>query len=288
MTDSLISEAEAFEHCLIVAKSVGEPLGLSQKPQQNADSQADREEYFQVGCDLGLDEPSQGRKEHQASRHDGRIYIYRKWFETLLASNMSPRDRLIIEYSLLEALRTGEISSLRVNYCDLSAGLIHVLDSKKHAFRLVPYRPIVAKHTATYIQEHHLKPDDILLQSRKKHQRKPDSKCRGVGLTEASIERLMDQCCAACGVPSLNPRDGRAYFATVWHFVKHKSMYHLKAILGHDSVQSTEHYLSRIVDVQDMINEFHEGEDDGLVSGEPCVFASKCHGFQPQTLEVDP
>ena len=217
---------------------------------------------------------------YRSEGSEGRIVIYRSHFARLLAWPKPLRDQLILELPTLQAFRSGEVSSFKAEYVDLERWDLQVLDSKKHKLSMVPLDPVVAEHLAEYILREGLT-EGILLRalpkaSRKTH--KPGSKTKGIGLSITHIDRIWAKWCSASGVPYMSARMGRAYFATKWHFVEHKSLFNLMTILRHDDLQSTEHYLARIVTYEDVKNEFYYG----LKS----PFASQCARFEKCPLSA--
>jgi integrase len=206
------------------------------------------------------------KKPHQIDGSKGKIYVYRRYFEKIRELPKSLRGQILVELLMDHGLRSGEASSQRIELCDLANGLLHVLDSKKGTLRIVPMRYRTGKHIATHIQV--LKKSyGFLIQSRRKV-RKPNSKTQGEGISDCQIGRILAHYCIEADVPVMAPRMFRAYCASKWMFVDHKSIYHLKALLGHDDIQSTEHYVNKLVDVDDFVEEFHQGEeqDGGKVS----------------------
>jgi len=180
---------------------------------------------------------------------EGRIVVYREYFQRLLKTSMPLRDRLVIELPCFEGLRSGEVSSLRAEWVDIENGDIKVLDSKKHTMFTLPLDPTVAKHI---IQ---LNIHEGFLIRALPHARRQS----GVGLSVTHIDRIWADQCKKADVPVMPARMGRCYFACQWHFVERKSMFHLMAMLRHDSLQSTEHYLSKLVDYEDLKAEFQQG-----------------------------
>lgn len=179
-------------------------------------------------------------------KREGRIVVYRSYFQRLLSIPKPPRDQLIIELPCLEGLRSGEITEQKAEWFDVSNGDLKVLDSKKHEIFTIALDPTVAKH---FIQmDIH---EGYLIQGRKH---------TGKGLEPETIERIWAEYCIRANIPILSPRVGRAYLATVEHFVLGKPTGYIQWLLRHDSLQSTEHYLSRIVSYEDMKTLFYQGK----------------------------
>lgn len=182
-------------------------------------------------------------------KEEGKLIIHRGYFAKLLAAPKSLRDQLVFELPILNGLRAGEVSTLCSERIDFERGDLMVLDSKKKVLMPVPLDPTVAKHLDEYIQETGRR-EGYLIQGRKH---------TGKGLTVIQVERLWKDHCEALDIPVMPPRYGRAYFAAKWHFVEHKSIYGLMAVLRHDAIQSTEHYLSRLCDYLTVKAEFLNG-----------------------------
>jgi integrase len=186
------------------------------------------------------------------------------------------RDQLLLELPVLQALRTGEVSSLRVEYIDYDHGDLTVLDSKKHKPFLIPLDPVVAEHLAEYVKEKALT-EGFLLQreTRAGRQRRPGSKTKGAGLLSlTAIQHVWDKVCDFNGIPRMSPRMGRAYFACKWHYVDHKSMYALMTILRHDDILATQRYLSKLIDYEAVKGEFYHGMKTPFQS--ECSRSDKC------------
>jgi integrase len=209
-------------------------------------------------------------------KQEGRIVIYRDWFEKLLSIPKPLRDQLVIELPTLEAFRSGEVSSLRVENVDFERGDLRVLDSKKRQLFPIPLNPVVAKHLDEYIQQEGIREGYVIRALPKAPHvgHKKDSKTLGAGLSESAIQKIWERCCLTANVPVMPPRTGRAYFATDWHFVKHKSMFHLMAILRHTNIRVTEDYLEKLVTFEDLKAEFYQGMDSPF--GSDCVRAESC------------
>jgi len=189
---------------------------------------------------------------------EGRIVVYRAYFQRLLKTSMPLRDRLVIELPCLEGLRSGEISTLRAEWIDLENGDIRILDSKKQTMFTLPLDPTVAKHVIQLgIHE------GFLIRGRKR---------TGKGLSVTHVERLWKDYCVDAGIPPMSPRMGRAYFAVIEHFVLRKPIGYIQFMLRHDDLQSTEHYVNcDIVDYGDMKEIFYQGKENRM--------------FQPQIKE---
>lgn len=183
---------------------------------------------------------------HPKHEREGRIVVYRSYFQRLLSTPKPLRDQLCLELPCLEGLRTGEISTLRAEWFDVSNGDLKVLDSKKNEMFTLPLDPTVAKH---FIQMNVT--EGFLIQGRKR---------TGRGLTPCHIERIWKDWSWTSNIPVLHPRLGRAYLATFEHFVLGKPTSYIQWLLRHDSLQSTEHYLSRIVSYEDMKSLFYMGK----------------------------
>lgn len=213
----------------------------------------------------------------QPSENRERIVVVRSHFRKLLAFPKPLRDQLLIELPTLEAFRTGEVSSLRAEYVDFEAGDLLVMDSKKKKLCMVPLDPTVAAHLAEYMRLEDIR-KGIIIQPKKNANhvgRKPGSKTLGEGLSETMIKRVWGYYCGFCNIPMMPPRYGRAYFATVEHFVMGKPLAYIQFMLRHDDLQSTEHYVcNRIVSYEDMKGMFYNSKDS--LFGSECARSMSC------------
>jgi len=212
-----------------------------------------------------------------SSESEGKIIVYRGYFVRLLSIAKPLRDQLIIELPTLQAFRTGEVSSFRVEYIDFERGDLQVLDSKKYKLFTIPLDGTVAQHLAQYIHAKGLT-EGFVIQSETKagRKRKLGSKTKGVGLSLTAIQRVWDKWCVAAGIPVMSPRMGRAYFACVWYFVDHKNIYDLQAILRHDDILATEKYLSKIHSYEDLKTEFYRGKKSAFSALSSCTRFDAC------------
>ena len=213
---------------------------------------------------------------------EGKIIVYRGYFLRLLAYPKSLRDQLLIELPTKQALRTGEVSSLRAEYVDFERGDLQVLDSKKYRLLTVPLDPVVAEHLAEYLQTRGLKQGLIFVAEQKAgRKRKLNSKTKGTGLSLTLIQWVWRKWCLESGIPYMSPRMGRAYFAAEWCMGKRKkSMKGLQAVLRHDDILATEKYLNKIVSYEDVKAEFLEGLKSPFVAD--CVRSEDCPLAVPQ------
>lgn len=207
---------------------------------------------------------------------EGQIVIYRDYFERLLNAKKSLRDQLMIEASILQALRTGEVASLRVEWFDFEHGILQVLDSKKHKLLPKPLNPTVWKHAFEYISQKGWT-TGLLFRREQPGGSKPEDP--NAPLSTQAIFQVWRKLCVIEGIPPMSPRMGRAYFACVWCFgqppyLPKKSMKGLQVILGHTNIHSTEAYLNKIIDFNDVYREFYEGLESPFTS--ECIRAAQC------------
>ena len=222
---------------------VGYPLHLKKNQTQEATAKLDSEQR-QVAGEYAV-----------KHRSEPPIYIYTRYVEMVLDCPKRLRDQVILLLAAWEGLRSGEISSLCWEMIDLEHGLLHVLDSKKRTVRLVPLRFRVAKYIALYIQEVKIT-HGFLIQQLRKHPRKPGSKTRGAGISITQLDKILWNYCDLLDVPRMDLRKLRSYCALTLHD-RRVPMNVIKAWLGHDDIQSTEHYLGKLVDVKKMLDEAH-------------------------------
>lgn len=223
---------------------------------------------------------------HKKKRVEGKITVYRGYFLKLLAVPKPLRDQLIIELPTLMAFRTSEVCTARKEHVDFERGDMQVLDSKKHKFFTVPLDPQVAEHLDSFIGENNL--TGVLFRPVQK------AGCKGKNpyLSNTLIEYVWEKWCREASVPHMPPRMGRAYFAVNWHIVEGKSLIGLMDILRHDSLLSTQKYLSKIRCYEDVKAEFYRGKKWNTQSQcarfNCCPLATKdcyCHMFTPK-IEV--
>jgi len=182
---------------------------------------------------------------------EAKIIIYREYFMRLLAYPKPLRDHLIIELPTLNALRTAEVATVKIEHIDLERGDLQVYDSKKKRLITVPLDYTVAKHIAIYVGKTGIKEGFLLKRGRGR---------RRVGrMTNEAIQYIWNRWCDACGIPRMSPRYGRAYFAVEWHIVRRKSLIGLMDVLRHSSLLATQKYLSKIRCYEDVKSEFYEG-----------------------------
>jgi integrase len=206
---------------------------------------------------------------------EGKIVVYRGYFLRLLSIAKPLRDQLLIELPVLEAFRTGEVSSFKVECVDFDRGDLQVLDSKKQRFFMVPLDPVVAEHLAEYIRLKGLKQGIAFgAETKAGRKRKPNSKTKGAGLSLTFIQWVWRKWCMACGIPVMSPRMGRAYFACKWHYVDRKSMFALMTILRHDDILATQKYLAKIIDYDAVKTEFYRGMKSPFQGS--CSRSDKC------------
>jgi integrase len=222
----------------------------------------------------------------------GKIVVYRGYFVRLLSVPKPLRDQLLIELPSLQALRTGEVSSLKAEYIDFERGDMQILDSKKNQLLTRPLGSVAASHLAEYMAKQNIS-EGYLFPPRRK--RKLGNKSVGASLTDWAILNRWAVWCNVVGIPVMNPRMGRAYFAVVEHYVLGKPLGYVQFMLRHDHLQSTEHYVHcRIVCYEDMKALFLQGKyspfslsqcanSDGCLGAMPDCH---CRMFQPQMSEV--
>lgn len=219
----------------------------------------------------------EGAREMKAQFHsdenEAKILVYRAYFLRLLALAKPLRDQLLIELPVLEALRAGEVASLRVEYIDFDHGDLQVQDSKKHKLFTVPLDTTVAEHLAEYVSQEHLSEGFVFLPITRRGRPKR-SAAGAAAFDESYLGWVWRKWCKTSGVPNMSPRYGRAYFACKWHYVDRKSIYGLMAVLRHTNILSTQSYLAKIIAYDDVKNEFYRGAKSPFASA--CERADKC------------
>lgn len=190
----------------------------------------------------------------EPNKQEGKIVVYRAYFMKLLATPKPLRDQLIIELPTFMAFRTGEICTAKADDVDFQRGDMQVLDSKKSRIFTVPLDLTVAEHLDQFIGECDV--HDWLFYP----MQKAGAKSIRPYLSKQMIDYVWRKWCGEAGIPYMPPRMGRAYFAVNWHIVEGKSLSGLMAVLRHDSLVSTEAYLSKIVSYEDVKSEFYRGK----------------------------
>jgi len=219
-------------------------------------------------------------------RGESRIVVYREHFRLLLSNpNTLLRNRLILELPSLQGFRSGEVSNFKAEYANFERGLIGVMDTKKHCLFWNPMRKTVAKHLDQYMELTGIRKGILFraLPGAPHTGRKPGSKTKGEGLSIKHIEVIWANECIDTGIPPMAPRTGRAFFAVWWIRIKHKPIAYLKVQMRHTTVQHTEDYWNKILDGDDLMDEFQDAdsEDNGVEfsQGQPSPFSLACKRF---------
>lgn len=229
-------------------------------------------------------------------RERGKIEIYRSHFKIVLARPKNLRDQLILEGPILQALRPGEVSSLRAEWLDFETGDMQILDSKKQEMFTRPMDPQWAHTSEAYMIENHITSGILIQPLPNAHHtgHKKGARTRGEGLSVCQIERVWTEYFSECGFPIKSPREGRAYWACYEHYVRGMPEGYIQWFLRHDDPQSTKHYLfSRIVDYESMKKLFYQGRmspvPDACVLMDHCdlsEFGCRCRMFQGKKIEM--
>jgi len=222
-----------------------------------------------------------------SKEHHGTIFGYVAWFKALLSIKKNLRDQLIIEFACYMGLRSGEISSIRINHLNLETGDMEILDSKRHRFFTRPMTSILVIHCTEYLRITSKKNHDFLfsaLPNAPRQGRKVGSKCRGEGLTEATIGHVFAKYSVEAGLPRvLTPREARAYFAYVVYYVKKVGIFRTKFLMRHVHIETTEVYLARIEVYEDIKAAFLSDDNSPFAPQfhYTCLNADKCPFFSP-------
>ena len=213
----------------------------------------------------------------QREKAEGNIEVHIRYVQQLLTAPKTLRNQVLCEAAFLQALRSGEISSLRREWLDFETGYYQLLDSKKNMMFTRPMEIQFAKHTFELIQETG-NTKGILIQplpDAPHTGRKQGSKTPGEGLSTNYLADIIAKCCVAAGVPIMTPRIGRANVAVKEHFFLGKPAAYIQWLLRHDNLQSTEHYLSKIVCYEDMKTLFFQGKESPFYRSE-CGRSDSC------------
>jgi integrase len=220
---------------------------------------------------------------------ESRLVVSREHFMILLSAPMSLRDRLIIELPTLQGFRAGEVSNFQAEYANFERGLIGVMDTKKHRLFWNPMRRIMASHLDQYMEITGIRYGTLIqpLPGAPHTGRKPGSKTLGVGLSIKHLETVWKIRCIENNLPVMSPRMGRAIFAVWWMRIKHKPIGYLKVQLRHDKIESTEKYWEKILDFDDLMDEFQDADrEDDCFSKAAALGGHRDRMFQENTEEV--
>lgn len=225
------------------------------------------------------DEPQTPYRNNENFGSPGVMILFRKHFIKLLEYPKPLRDQLIFELAILQAFRTGEIVTLKVNDIDFENGIIYVLDSKKHKHFPVPLHPIMAEHLAEYIHVRRLVPDDYVFKKDTRRGR-PSKNPKSTPILPQTIHQTWLFYDDKLGLPPITPRKGRGYFAYKWAFIDHKSDFFLQTVMmRHSHAETTNHYKAMLVDWEAVREEFYRGLDSPFIS--ECARSDKCPNSCP-------
>jgi integrase len=183
-------------------------------------------------------------------RNEPVIVIYRSHILRLKEFPKPARDQLIIELATDMGLRSGEISTLRIENIDLERGRLLIVDSKRKQPYPVPLTYDIAKH----IEEVKAGREEglLILQDERNAWR------RGKPVTTIGLCYVWKKWARKAKLPNwrdYNPRLGRHYFACEWA-ARGGNIETLRRILRHKSLLYTQIYLSRLIFYEDIENEY--------------------------------
>jgi len=166
------------------------------------------------------------------------------------------RDQIIIDFSRLQALRTHEIATERWENVDLENGFIHVLDSKKRVWVLLPLHWCLAEQLMEYKEEVAPAEDDWIIKPLPSVNVKKSA--WGKPISNEAIANVVKGYAREAEVfdwRRYNPTLLRAYFAAEWVRRK-RSLKMLQLMMRHNSLSTTIGYVSKIVFWDELEAEF--------------------------------
>lgn len=166
------------------------------------------------------------------------------------------RDRVIIDFSRLQALRTHEIATERWADVDLENGFIHVLDSKKRIRILLPLHWRLAELLMEYKEEIVPYEDDWIVKPLPSVNVKKSA--LGKPISNEAIANVVKWYAREAGIFDwirYNPTLLRAYFAADWVRRK-RNLKMLQLMMRHNSLSTTIHYVSKILFWSELKREF--------------------------------
>ena len=169
--------------------------------------------------------------------------------------NAPLRDYCLIRVPMKCGLRPGEIRNLKWSQIEFKGLTIRVMDSKKHKVRLVPMDPI----TADYLMQLKSVTSEGWVIRRDTQKGLSAWKDRNTPLSYDALDKIVKKWAKKAGCQSwkhMNLYLLRHYFAAHWAYVKKGNIHTLSRILGHESVATTQIYLSRLVFYEDLQSEY--------------------------------
>ena len=189
------------------------------------------------------------------------------------------RDYCLIRVPMKCGLRPGEIRCLKWSQVDFDNLTLNVLDSKKHRIRLVPMDTLTAEYLRQLKVSLKGTVNDWVIQrgtqgglSAWRSLRKP--------LSYDALDKIVKKWGKAAGCQTwrqMNLYMLRHFFAAHWAYVKRGNIHALSRILGHESVATTQVYLSKLVFYEDLQSEYRRLQA-GPIAGagfEPAAFPPK-------------
>jgi len=173
------------------------------------------------------------------------------------------RDFLLIRLPMKIGLRTGEISTLKIENIDFLSHSFYVLDSKRKELYPLPLDMV----TLSLIQD--------LIKNRlegyvftRSHSWRKVKQSKPLSIEE--IWHVVRKIGVEAGVPNLNPRLLRCFFAANWVYVEKKSHATLQRILRHKDPATTEIYVGKLVFFEDLQREYEGVQSQPFVSDSIC------------------
>lgn len=167
--------------------------------------------------------------------------------ESLVEHPKILRDQIVIDFSRLQALRTGEIATERWKDVNLELGFISVLDSKKRVPILLPLHWRLAELLMEYKEEIVPAEDDWIVKPLPSVNVKKSA--WGKPISNEAIANVVKWYAREAGIFDwirYNPTLLRAYFAADWVRRK-RNLKMLQLMMRHNNLITTMHYVSKIV-----------------------------------------
>jgi integrase len=204
------------------------------------------------------------------------IVIHRSHILRLKKFPKPTRDQLCIELATDMGLRSGEISTLRIENIDLEKGKIYIIDSKKKTL----YPLALTYEVAQHIDEVKAGREEgwLILQGKRNAWR------RGKPMTTIALCYIWRKWAKRAGIPNwrkYNPRLGRHYFACEWAR-RGGNIEILRRILRHSQLTTTQLYLSRLLFWEDEQAEYQRIMNiPNIMGSEPIRVQTSVAGSNP-------
>ncbi len=168
--------------------------------------------------------------------------------------NCELRDYLFIRLPMKIGLRTGEITTLRIEYIDFNDRSFQVLDSKKKKLYPLPLDVLTLQLIRDLVAPRH---EGYVF----RHKKAWKNRCGDRPLTIEAVSIRVNQIASELGVAGFTPRLLRHYFAAHWVLVEHKNVELLRQILRHKNLEVTTRYIARLSFFEDLQREYQQTQN---------------------------